>query len=67
MFRSTAKVPTKVVDTVGAGDTFTAAFIASMICGKSPQEALEIGTIIAGDKVGHRGFKIPTNLQKILP
>lgn len=44
-----------VVDTVGAGDSFSAAFLAAFIRGKSIREALECGSVLADYVVSHAG------------
>ncbi|GGG17896.1 fructokinase [Dokdonia pacifica] len=44
--------PTKVVDTVGAGDSFLAALIFGLISGEAPEDSLEVaaamGSLVAG-------------------
>ncbi|MCR5290225.1 MAG: carbohydrate kinase [Treponema sp.] len=45
----------KVVDTVGAGDSFSAAFLATLANGHSVQDALQAGTIMADYVVSHDG------------
>lgn len=44
-----------VVDTVGAGDSFSAAFLAAYIQGKSIQESLLSGSVLADYVVSHAG------------
>lgn len=48
--------PEKVVDTLGAGDTFCAATLYALNKGKEIQEAIEFGSKIAGLKVGFYGY-----------
>lgn len=48
--------PVKVVDTLGAGDTFNAGVIFSLRQGRTLKEALEFGCKIAGKKCGIHGF-----------
>ncbi|XP_045700266.1 ketohexokinase isoform X1 [Phyllostomus hastatus] len=56
LFHSDAFPPPRVVDTLGAGDTFNAAVIFSLSQGKSMQEALRFGCQVAGKKCGLQGF-----------
>jgi ketohexokinase len=52
-----SKCPNKVIDSCGAGDTFTATVIGALLIKKATfKEALEAGCIVAGFKVGQRGF-----------
>jgi ketohexokinase len=46
----------RVVDSVGAGDTFVAAAIHALVSGASPQGALRCGCAVAGLKVSQVGF-----------
>ena len=48
--------PVKVIDTLGAGDTFNAGVIFSLRQGRTLREALEFGCKIAGKKCGIHGF-----------
>lgn len=48
--------PAKLVDTCGAGDTFTASVIVALIKGYQPEDALKLGCKVAGAKVGQRGL-----------
>ena len=51
--------PGGVIDTIGAGDTFVAATIASLSLGcLSFQQAVESGCKVAGVKVGIQGFDV---------
>ncbi|XP_004418297.1 PREDICTED: ketohexokinase isoform X2 [Ceratotherium simum simum] len=56
LFHSDAFSPPRVVDTLGAGDTFNASVIFSLSQGKSMQEALRFGCQVAGKKCGLQGF-----------
>ncbi|XP_053523035.1 ketohexokinase isoform X3 [Artibeus jamaicensis] len=56
VLHSDAFPPPRVVDTLGAGDTFNAAVIFSLSQGKSMQEALRFGCQVAGKKCGLQGF-----------
>ena len=51
-----AFVPTKVVDTVGAGDVFNAGMIDALLGGAALEQALPAATRLAGTKVGQAGF-----------
>ncbi|XP_036449220.1 ketohexokinase isoform X3 [Colossoma macropomum] len=53
---SDAFPPEKVVDTLGAGDTFNASVIYTLSRGGSLQEALTFGCQIAGKKCGIHGY-----------
>ncbi|XP_067842481.1 ketohexokinase isoform X2 [Heptranchias perlo] len=55
-FHSNAFPPEKLVDTLGAGDTFNAAVLFALYNGKSIQEALTFGCQIAGKKCGIQGY-----------
>lgn len=48
--------PVKVVDTLGAGDTFVASTIFSLSTGHTIQEAIILGSKVAGTKCGMHGF-----------
>ncbi|WP_313637712.1 PfkB family carbohydrate kinase [Paenibacillus sp. FSL K6-0276] len=50
--------PVKVVDTIGAGDAHTGAFIAGLARGYSLQQACELGNVIAGIVVQQQGGKL---------
>lgn len=51
----TGIVETSVVDTVGAGDAFSAGFLASLVRGGSPDAALRAGSLLASYVVSRRG------------
>ena len=48
--------PSKVIDTLGAGDTFNAATILALNDGKTIKEAITFGCRVAGAKCGMKGF-----------
>ncbi|XP_028638777.1 ketohexokinase isoform X2 [Grammomys surdaster] len=56
LLHSDAFPPPRVVDTLGAGDTFNASVIFSLSKGNSIQEALRFGCQVAGKKCGLQGF-----------
>jgi ketohexokinase len=56
--RVPAYVPTRVVDTLGAGDVFNAAVIHGLLQGLPDAEALVQAVKLAGLKCGHRGLVI---------
>ncbi|KAM9635868.1 ketohexokinase isoform 1-T1 [Trichechus inunguis] len=56
LIHSDAFPPPRVVDTLGAGDTFNASVIFSLSQGKSIQEALRFGCQVAGKKCGLQGY-----------
>ncbi|XP_022103578.1 ketohexokinase-like [Acanthaster planci] len=59
---SPAYPPAKIRDTVGAGDTFNAGVIYSISRGQSVLHAVTQGCKVAGEKIGHQGFRIGTDL-----
>lgn len=56
IFTQAAWVPSSIVDTVGAGDTFNAGVIHAFIDGKTLPEALSDACELAGRKVGQQGL-----------
>ena len=56
VYASPAFPPEKLVDTLGAGDTFNATVIHSLLRGKSVREALTYACKLAGAKCGMVGF-----------
>jgi len=55
-FAQAAFPPQKVVDSVGAGDTFIAALVAALSRKHSVQEATTFACRVAGAKVGITGY-----------
>ncbi|HED16236.1 MAG TPA: ketohexokinase [Gammaproteobacteria bacterium] len=51
-----ASAPDKLIDTLGAGDTFNAAMISALLEGLSLQSALQKACKLAGDKCGQPGL-----------
>jgi ribokinase len=58
-------VKTKVVDTTGAGDTFTGYFVYEFFLENNPQNALKIATMAAAISVSREGaaISIPTMIE----
>ncbi len=63
ILHSPAFPPGKVVDTLGAGDTFNAGLISALVNGFPAEEALKQACRLAGFKCGQTGF---ANLDKAL-
>ncbi|THD55182.1 MAG: sugar kinase [Bradyrhizobium sp.] len=66
---SAEPVPQPVVDTTAAGDSFSAAYIATRLEGAEPAEAAQAGHRLGGVVVGYPGAIIPRSAMpaKILP
>ena len=58
VIRCPAFSPAKVVDTLGAGDTFNGAVIHSLNKGDTLREAVTFGCRIAGQKCGQYGLHL---------
>jgi len=56
LLHSEAFPPTQLIDTLGAGDTFNAGFIHSLVNHIAPQQALINACQLAGHKCGQYGF-----------
>lgn len=56
LYKSLAYPPPVIVDTLGAGDTFVAAFIQAYSGAHSVEKALQFACKLAGAKVGMKGF-----------
>lgn len=56
MYESPAYPPEKLVDTLGAGDTFNAGIIHRLLLGRHISEALQYACKLAGTKCGIVGF-----------
>ena len=63
---SPAFPPMRVVDTLGAGDTFNAGVLHALNKERTLEEALTLGCKIAGQKVGQIGFKIDARSLDLL-
>ena len=61
IYLAQAVPPDEIIDTCGAGDTFTATAIACLYKGYDLQKTLNLACLIAGFKIGQRGY---TNLGR---
>lgn len=52
---------TNVIDTTAAGDSFSAGYLAGRILSSTPTDAAQIGHLLAGTVIQHRGAIIPSN------
>lgn len=57
VFHAPAHPPEKIIDTLGAGDSFNAGLIHALASGRTPIEALEFANLLAGIKIGQTGFE----------
>ncbi len=55
-----------VVDLTGAGDQFAAGFLGGLMYGKSPQQAAEIGVIMASEVIRHFGPRPQHDIKKVM-
>ena len=62
-----AAVPTKVVDTTGAGDAYAAGFLAGLTSGKSLEICGRMGSIAAAEIISHYGARPETDLRTLMP
>lgn len=56
----------RVVDTTGAGDTFTSGFLAGQLQGRSLQDSLTMGAICAAECIGHYGPRPEADLGALV-
>jgi sugar/nucleoside kinase (ribokinase family) len=56
----------RVVDTTGAGDLYAAGFLFGLAEGRDPETCGRIGSIAAGEVVGHFGARPETSLAKLV-
>ncbi len=56
----------RVVDTTGAGDTFTSGFLAGQLEGRSLKDSLTMGAICAAECIGHYGPRPEANLRALV-
>ncbi|MEP6784832.1 MAG: adenosine kinase [Sphingomonadales bacterium] len=56
----------RVVDTTGAGDTFTSGFIAGQLEGRSLADSLTMGAVCSAECIGHYGPRPEANLRALV-
>ena len=56
----------KVIDTTGAGDLFSAGFLAGHVQGRSNADALRMGAIAASECIGHMGARPHVDLAELV-
>jgi fructokinase len=61
-----AAVPTKVVDTTGAGDAYAAGFMAALTAGKSLLQCGQLASIVAAGTISQYGARPRADLSKAL-
>jgi sugar/nucleoside kinase (ribokinase family) len=61
-----AEPVSKVIDTTGAGDTFTSGFLAGQLQGRSLHDSLMMGAVCAAECIGHYGPRPEADLQALV-
>lgn len=61
-----AAVPTKVVDTTGAGDAYAAGFLAALAAGKDLAECGRWGSVAAAEAISHFGARPQADLKALV-
>jgi sugar/nucleoside kinase (ribokinase family) len=56
----------RVVDTTGAGDTFTSGFLAGRLQGRSLTDSLTMGAVCAAECIGHIGPRPQADLKALV-
>jgi len=56
----------RVVDTTGAGDTFTSGFLAGQLQGRSLQDSLTMGAVCAAECISHYGPRPEADLKALV-
>ncbi len=56
----------RVVDTTGAGDTFTSGFLAGQLEGRSLADSLTMGAVCAAECIGHYGPRPEADLRALV-
>ena len=54
-----------VVDTTGAGDLYAAGFLYGIATARGPRRAAELGSLAAGEVIGHIGARPAVSLQQL--
>lgn len=57
-------IPTRVVDTTGAGDCYAAGFLAGLVRGASLKRCGELATLLASDAISHLGVKLSSDIEE---
>ena len=61
-----AEAVARVVDTTGAGDTFTSGFLAGQLQGRSLADSLTMGAVCAAECISHIGPRPQADLQALV-
>lgn len=61
-----AELVASVVDTTGAGDTFTSGFLAGQLQGKTLHESLTMGAVCAAECISHYGPRPEADLKALV-
>jgi sugar/nucleoside kinase (ribokinase family) len=61
-----AEPVTRVVDTTGAGDTFTSGFLAGQLQGRSLKDSLTMGAVCAAECISHYGPRPEADLRALV-
>ena len=59
-------MPTRVVDTTGAGDAYAAGFLAAYTKGLSLPEAGRWGSVCAAEVIGHFGARPQADMKALV-
>ena len=59
-------VPTRVVDTTGAGDLFAAGFLYGHVAGEPIERCLQRGALCAAEIISHYGARPEADLQALM-
>jgi sugar/nucleoside kinase (ribokinase family) len=61
-----AEAVARVVDTTGAGDTFTSGFLAGQLQGRSLKNSLTMGAVCAAECISHYGPRPEADLKQLV-